>query len=130
MAYIKTVTKRNPETGVVENVRVPMTQAETTARQTEENYVRPISSIQVKAEAERRIVAVMDKNTQRNLLALGQETIMTYGADTANWPVEEQTILSRSLTKWAQIKHIRVKSNELENMNPIPQNFTDDSWWD
>lgn len=91
--------------------------------------VIPVEINEVKAEAERRILSIMDKNKQRNLLALGLEMVMAHGADPVNWPEPERTLLTDTLTKWAEIKAIRAKSNALEQMDPIPQDYTADFRW-
>ena len=64
--YTKKVTRRNPETGIVETVSVPMTTEETLARQAEEDQATIDAAAQeisdklsgIKDEAERRILAI------------------------------------------------------------------------
>lgn len=87
------------------------------------------TDLDVKAEANRRIEAIMPDFKQRNALALGMETVMTYGADPANWPAEMQQINAATLGKWTAIKAIRTRSDEIEAMAPIPADFRDDSYW-
>lgn len=88
-----------------------------------------ISADEVKAEAERRILAIMPEHKQRNSLALGMEMSMEYGSDPANWPAAEQAIQTQVMTAWAAIKAIRAASNTLEAMDPIPADFRADSYW-
>lgn len=88
-----------------------------------------VSAHDVKAEANRRIEAIMPSFKQRNALALGMETVMTYGADPANWPEDLQQVNAAMMDKWAIIKAIRIRSDEIEAMDPIPTDFRDDSYW-
>lgn len=89
----------------------------------------PRSAQDVKAEAHRRIEAIMPSFKQRNALALGIETVMTYGADPANWPEDLQQVNAAMMDKWTIIKAIRSRSDEIEAMNPIPADFCEDSYW-
>lgn len=68
----------------------------------------------IKAEAEARIVAIMPRDAQVNALAQASEAVLTHGPSPADWPVELQTAASDNLAKWAAIKAIRTRSNELE----------------
>jgi len=83
----------------------------------------------VKAEAARRIEAIMPDYKQRNVLAFGLETVMTYGADPSQWPEPLQQVNAEMQAKWETIKAIRVRSDEIEVMDPIPADFRDDSYW-
>lgn len=135
--YTKKVTRRNPETGIVETVSVPMTTEETLARQAEEDQATIDAAAQeisdklsgIKDEAERRILAILDKNKQRNLLAHGLEAIFEHGPDPAQWPAADRALQQDTTPKWRQIKAIRAASDALEAMNPIPANYTDDIHW-
>lgn len=90
----------------------------------------PIPTIgDVKGEAGRRIEAILPDYKQRNVLAFGLETMMTYGPDPADWPAPIQAVNSEMQAKWTAIKAIRVRSDEIEAMSPIPANFRDDSFW-
>ena len=88
-----------------------------------------ITPAQVKAEAERRILAIMPEYKQRNYLALGLEATVTYGADATQWPSDLQAAHAQAQSAWDQIKAIRLASNALEALNPIPQDYTDDKHW-
>ncbi|HEV2518002.1 MAG TPA: hypothetical protein VGV07_22310 [Devosia sp.] len=83
----------------------------------------------VKAEAARRIDLIMKDYEQRNALALGQEMVLTYGPDATKWPADKRATLSAMMGKWAAIKAVRVRSNDIEAMKPIPADFTDDEHW-
>lgn len=89
----------------------------------------PLTIDEVKAEAHRRIVAVMPEHKQRNLTALALETMQEHGTNPALWPAGLKAINDVAKAKWGQIKDLRTKSDEIEAMNPIPNDFTDDSYW-
>lgn len=80
----------------------------------------------VKAEAHRRIVAICPEWKQRNLTA--QATLLAEKGR-ANWTAEEADRWDAGATLWAQISAIRVASDALEAMTPIPADFADDSYW-
>jgi hypothetical protein len=88
-----------------------------------------VTTAHVKAEAARRIEAIMPDYKQRNTLALGMEAVLLHGPDPMNWPPELQAENAAALGLWATIKLIRRKSNEIEQMAPIPVDYRDDSWW-
>lgn len=69
---------------------------------------------EIKAEARRRIVAVMDKDQQDNALALGQEMIYTHGLDPSTWPAEDRATYEGVMEKWSAIKAIRSASDLIE----------------
>src|SRR5690606_20743639 len=89
----------------------------------------PTSIMEVKAEARRRIIAIMDEDKQRNTLAAGMEATMQYGADPANWPPEMQVRQAAAMTAWAEIERLRARSNEIELMDPLPADIGDDALW-
>lgn len=72
----------------------------------------------VKAEAERRIVAVMPEWRQRNSLALGLELVTTLGTDVSAWPAEQRATYASVMASWAQIKALRATSDALEASVP------------
>lgn len=72
----------------------------------------------IKAEAERRILAIMTEQQQRNTLALGIEFITAHGADPAAWPAARKAIFQAAMTQWAAIKALRARSNALEAQIP------------
>lgn len=87
------------------------------------------SAAEVKAEAGRRIEAIMPDFKQRNVLAFGLETMMAYGTDPSQWPETLQQVNADMQAKWGAIKSIRVRSDEIEAMDPIPADFRNDSYW-
>lgn len=89
-----------------------------------------VSVVEVKAEAERRILAIMPEYQQRNALAMGMEATQTYGADPDNWPEDLKRENAAVQLKWTAIKAVRAASNRLEALDPIPDNFRDDSFWE
>lgn len=83
---------------------------------------------QVKAEAGRRILAICPEWKQRNYIAtdLTFTKIMQAGGTLTS---EHEELRSELEAVWTSIQAIRSKSNEIEAMTPIPQDFTDDSYW-
>lgn len=83
---------------------------------------------QVKAEAHRRIVAVCPEWKQRNYIATDltfTKIIQAGGTLTA----EQEAARSDMEAVWTTIQGIRAKSDEIEAMSPIPQDFASDSYW-
>ena len=83
----------------------------------------------VKREAARRIAAIMSDYAQRNALALFAETAQDYGADPGGWPEELRALNAALRLKWDAIKAIRARSDEIEAMQPIPEDFREDGYW-
>lgn len=80
----------------------------------------------VKAEAERRILAIVPAWKQRNLLA--RATLLAEkGRDT--WTDAELAEWTAGEAIWAQVVAIRTASDRIEAMIPIPDDFTADSHW-
>jgi len=86
----------------------------------------PITAQQVKDEAYRRIVIICPEWKQRNLTA--QASILAEKGR-ANWTAEELAAWEAGEAIWSEIATIRAKSDELELMDPIPQDYTEDKWW-
>ena len=86
----------------------------------------PVSIFEVKAEAQNRIYNILPEWKQRNLTARAAELAIK---GQANWTPEEQAEYDAGQALWDQIKAIRAASDALELMNPIPDNYTDDSYW-
>lgn len=118
----------------VNGVEVEMTPEEIAARiDDEEAWATIVSAnlvLAVKAEANRRIEAIMPDYKQRNALALGVETVLEYGPDVANWPEDRQTENANIQGQWDRIKAIRAASDRIEGMDPIPADFAEreDLW--
>jgi hypothetical protein len=83
---------------------------------------------EVKLEAGRRILIVCPEWRQRNHIATDltyAKIIQAGGSLTAEQ--EESRVAIESV--WASVQNIRSKSNEIEAMSPIPQDYTNDSYW-
>ncbi len=83
---------------------------------------------EIKAEAGRRILIICPEWKQRNHIATDltyAKIIQAGGSLTAEQ--EESRIAIESV--WASVQNIRYKSNEIEAMSPIPQDYTNDSYW-
>lgn len=81
----------------------------------------------VKAEAYRRIVAICPEWRQRNLTA--QAAQLAKKGET-NWTQDEADAWAAGELLWAQISAIRLKSDEIEAMDPIPSDFELDVYWE
>lgn len=82
--------------------------------------VDPVTPEMVKAEAHRRIIAVLPEWKQRNLTA--QATILAEKGRT-NWTAEEAAAWAAGEALWAQIAAIRAASDTLEAMDPMPDDI-------
>jgi hypothetical protein len=69
---------------------------------------------QIKAEARRRILEILPDYAQVNALARGQEMTMEYGSDPERWPDGAKADHAAVMRKWAAIKALRLRSDELE----------------
>lgn len=84
------------------------------------------STADIKAEAQRRIVAIVPEWKQRNLTA--QASILAEKGR-ANWTADELAAWTAGAAIWAQVLTIRTKSNEIEAMDPRPHDYTSDEYW-
>lgn len=89
----------------------------------------PNTAAEVKAECRRRILAIMSEDQQRNTLAAGQAATMQYGADPTYWPTDLQERQAAAMAAWAEIERLRARSNEIELMDPIPEDITAEALW-
>lgn len=80
----------------------------------------------VKAEAQRRILEILPEWKQRNLTARAAELAIK---GVSNWTAEETSEYEAGQAVWDRIKAIRAASDALEAQSPIPENFSDDSYW-
>lgn len=80
----------------------------------------------VKAEAQRRILALAPEWKQRNLTA--QAAILSKKGE-AKWTADEQARWDAGEALWNQIKAIRDASDVIEEMNPIPGDLENDVYW-
>ena len=87
---------------------------------------RVITVQEVKAEAQRRILHILPEWKQRNLTARAAELAIK---GVQNWSLDEQAEVAAGQALWDQIKIVRTKSDELEAMNPIPIDYSDDKYW-
>lgn len=86
----------------------------------------PVTADDVKAEAYRRIVAVVPEYRQRNLIARATE-LLRKGVD--NWTADEQAEWDAGQAIWDQVKAIRAASDAIEAMDRIPQDYAADKHW-
>lgn len=80
----------------------------------------------IKAEASRRILEILPEWKQRNLTA--QATILAEKGR-ANWTAEELAAWDAGEALWMSIAAIRVASDTLEAMDPLPTNYKDNQYW-
>lgn len=80
----------------------------------------------IKDEAARRIIELVPEWKQRNLLA--QASILT-AKGSNNWDAEDTAKWEAGLHIWNKVALIRAKSDDLEQMNPRPVDYTDDKHW-
>lgn len=81
---------------------------------------------QVKLEAQRRIINFAPDWKQRNTAA-GLAQLAVVGQ--ANWTEEQSKQYLSYIQVWNEIEAIRAASNILEAYSPIPENFSEDSYW-
>jgi len=86
----------------------------------------PLAADMVKQEASRRILAIAPEYKQRNMLARSAE-LLRIGE--TNWTQEQRDEVLAMELIWDTIKFIRAKSDEIEIMNPIPQDYTNEKYW-
>lgn len=91
-------------------------------------HVPPAPTVaDVKAEAMRRILAICTEWRQRNLTARAAELA---DKGRANWTADELAEWNAGAAIWAQIKHIREVSDQIESIDPIPADYTSDHYWE
>ena len=83
---------------------------------------------QVDGEADSRIDAVLPLRQQLNYLATDL-SFTKRGNGNANLTAEEVVKRTEIESAWATIEGIRMKAEEIKAMTPIPQDFTNDSYW-
>lgn len=81
---------------------------------------------QIKAEANRRILAIVPDWKQRNLTA---QAAQLAEKGRANWTADELAAWDAGLAIWAQVKAIRDASDVIEALSPRPANYVDDAYW-
>lgn len=85
--------------------------------------------VDVKKEAERRILLVMTDYQQRNELNFLQESMINFGIDVTSWPADLKQFYFEYKRKWDEIKRLRARCANIEAMTPVPENFRDDIHW-
>jgi hypothetical protein len=89
----------------------------------------PPQASEVKAEAGRRIESVFPDYKQRNAMALALQGIRDHGTDPSVWPEPMKSMHKRDNALWEWTKAVRARSDDIEKMKPIPQDFRDDTFW-
>lgn len=113
---------------------VPMDATEETAFETQRGPRQPIPR-DVKAEAQRRIVALVGTSDLQSCI-IKQLNMLMRATELANKRAMG-TVLTAGETAEAdalqavadQIKAIRTKSNAIETLTPIPNDYADDARW-
>jgi hypothetical protein len=80
----------------------------------------------VKSEANKRIVALVPEWKQRNLTA--QAAVLAKVGE-GNWTTEQTSAWNAGEIIWGSIQAIRTASDVIEAIDPIPQDYKDDSRW-
>jgi hypothetical protein len=80
----------------------------------------------IKKEASHRITRLAPEWKQRNATARGLELLRK---GEANLTTEEQAEVAAMDALWAGVKRLRTVSDQLEAMDPPPQDFNDDRHW-
>ena len=86
----------------------------------------PVTIAQVNAEAQRRIFEVMPQHKQANTTA--QAAVLAAKGST-NWTPAEIEAWNAGLTEYMAITRLRAHSDNLNLMDPVPQDYADDKWW-
>lgn len=81
----------------------------------------------IKAEASRRILAVMPQFKQLDFVAESVVAMLTLGADMSRWPADAQARARRGIALWHYAEAVRARSDELEAAPPADP--TDDAHW-
>lgn len=84
---------------------------------------------QVKAEAQRRILAVFPFHHQLNTAGRGIEVLFDVVTTGREMTEAEQTELAAGLNAYGKIKAIRAASDAIEGMDPLPADITNDELW-
>ncbi|MBF0358851.1 MAG: hypothetical protein HQL70_09605 [Magnetococcales bacterium] len=124
-----------PRHHMVNNKKVPFTSEEEAAADAREAALEaeraaaiPLERIAaIKAEAGRRIVERYPLHQQANAQARASE-LLEIRLD-RDWTTEETQEIAGLKAIRAWIKAIRDKSNELEQLDPLPEDCTADSYW-
>lgn len=105
-------------------MQIDFTQAVTAEQKAADQRANKIASI--KSEAGRRIKALCPEWKQRNLTA--QAAVLAKKGE-ANWSTAEIAAWNAGESLWAQIAAIRAASDQIEAMDPLPDDVSDDALW-
>jgi len=83
---------------------------------------------QVKEEAARRILAIFPEWKQRNMNAQAT-AILQARVLNGSLTAEEQALSDSLNAAWAAVSAIRLASDTLEAMDPIPLDYADNKYW-
>ena len=92
-------------------------------------YVAPevvVTVEDIKREASRRILAFLPIHAQNNMM---MASISLLHKGQANWTAEDTAVAAKNLAAESYIKAVRAKSNEIESISPLPEDYADDSRW-
>lgn len=89
---------------------------------------RLVTTEHVKAEARRRILDRFPDWRQVNMTARGVE-LQDIWRRNGKWTVEEQAESDALSAAWGWIKSVRMASDAVEAMTPIPIDFSSDRYW-
>jgi len=88
----------------------------------------PVATVElVKEEASKRIVSLVGNQIEQ-INQLAEITAIQEVAKSSRTQAQKDRITEQQ-TKWAYITAVRTASNEIEAMDPIPADFTDDKYW-
>lgn len=85
-----------------------------------------VSPDMVKSEASRRILAFLPFWQQNNLTARMAELVIK-GRE--NWTTEEIKEWENIQQIWERVKFIRSRSNAIEALVPIPEDYRNEAYW-
>ena len=80
----------------------------------------------IKREANRRILGFLPMHAQNNMM---MASISLIHKGQANWTAEDTAVAAKNLAAEAYIKAVRAKSNEIETISPLPEDYADASRW-
>ena len=89
-------------------------------------FITPITVVDVNAEAQRRIYDVMPQHKQANTTA---QAAVLAAKGSANWTPWEVETWDAGLAEYTAIIRLRAYSDNLNLMDPIPQDYAADKWW-
>lgn len=97
-------------------------------REVYERVALEVAKGYVKLEARRRIIARFPDWKQTNMVARGVELQNLFRLNGA-WTEQEQAEAAALDAAWAWVKSVRMTSDALEQMDPIPDDYTADYRW-